>query len=211
MTPETTADEADIDVRAWREERGLTQTQLSDLLPVSHRTLQRWERTLNHTNPPAFLARALADLDRELRRARADDPTPPADPAERDSGSGTIGVGMTDFAGEKTGRGRFPKVSELIEIGESAGRDSGSGSMGVGKPEILGSEFAEKLGRDQPILIRRQSVAGNFEAERDTYPSGLGEVNFKNEVSLPKRDSGCGSISSNSEEVAELKYEADEE
>ena len=55
-----------LDIAAWRKARGLSQAQLAKLLPVSVRTLQGWERGVPGRQPPDFLVRALADIEREM-------------------------------------------------------------------------------------------------------------------------------------------------
>ncbi len=58
------------EIKNWREARGLTQEELAARLPVNLRTLQEWEATRGKGNPPAFLERALCDLDRELKKRK---------------------------------------------------------------------------------------------------------------------------------------------
>lgn len=52
------------DLRAWRERFDLSQAKVAELLPCQLRTWQRWEAGEN--DPPAYLLRALRDLEREL-------------------------------------------------------------------------------------------------------------------------------------------------
>ncbi len=52
------------DVRAWRQQRGLSQKRLAALLGVDVVTVYRWEA--GDRKPPLLLERALRDLDREL-------------------------------------------------------------------------------------------------------------------------------------------------
>ena len=60
-------DDAAADViRRLRQRHGLSQRQVSEMLGVGLRTLQRWES--GDQVPPAYLARALRDLSRELSR-----------------------------------------------------------------------------------------------------------------------------------------------
>ncbi len=47
----------------WREERGLTQPQLGELLSVTATTIYRWEKGLRGI--PSFLPLALESLDRK--------------------------------------------------------------------------------------------------------------------------------------------------
>lgn len=54
------------EVRAWRESFGLSQQAAADRLPTTLRTWQRWEA--GEFEPPAFLYRALRDLERDLAR-----------------------------------------------------------------------------------------------------------------------------------------------
>lgn len=51
------------ELKHWRTVHNLTTSQLSELLPVSRRTIEGWEqgRTI-----PAYLKRALSDIEREL-------------------------------------------------------------------------------------------------------------------------------------------------
>lgn len=56
-----------VDVIAWRRTHALSQMRLARLLGIDNRTLQRWEA--GETVPPAFLRRALEQLDRELANA----------------------------------------------------------------------------------------------------------------------------------------------
>lgn len=53
-------------LRRLRQRHGLSQRQVSEMLGVGLRTLQRWES--GATAPPIYLARALRDLSRELSR-----------------------------------------------------------------------------------------------------------------------------------------------
>jgi DNA-binding transcriptional regulator YiaG len=59
------------DVKAWREERHLSQSDLARLLPVNLKTLQNWE-LMQHGRgqPPPYINRALNDLDRELKQLK---------------------------------------------------------------------------------------------------------------------------------------------
>lgn len=52
------------ELRAWRERFGLSQAKAAELLPITLRQWQRWEAGENE--PPAYLLRALRDLEREL-------------------------------------------------------------------------------------------------------------------------------------------------
>ena len=56
------------EIKAWRDEHGLSQSQLARLLPVNIDTLQNWE--IGRREPPAYLPRALADVERELAEHR---------------------------------------------------------------------------------------------------------------------------------------------
>lgn len=51
-------------IKQWRAERVITRADLARLLPVPYRTLEDWEA--GKASPPAYLRRALADIDREL-------------------------------------------------------------------------------------------------------------------------------------------------
>lgn len=53
-------------MRRLRHRHGLSQRQVSEMLGVGLRTLQRWESGAQ--TPPAYLARALRDLSRELSK-----------------------------------------------------------------------------------------------------------------------------------------------
>ncbi len=52
----------------FRKTFALSQSALARLLPVNLRTLQDWES--GRGNPPAFIARALKDLARELKKKK---------------------------------------------------------------------------------------------------------------------------------------------
>ena len=54
------------DIKQWRELRNLSQSQLAELLPVNLRTLQNWEAVPRKGQPPEYLWRALAHLDKQL-------------------------------------------------------------------------------------------------------------------------------------------------
>lgn len=55
------------EIKAFRARHGLSQAELARRLPVPLDTLRNWEQ--DHRNPPAYLARALADVERELSAA----------------------------------------------------------------------------------------------------------------------------------------------
>ena len=55
------------DLIKWQESHNLTTAQLATMLPVSRRTIEGWRQG---RNIPAYLKRALADLERELRPPR---------------------------------------------------------------------------------------------------------------------------------------------
>jgi len=57
-----------IDIARWRKKHELSQADLADLLPISKRTLQKWEQGAGE--PPAYFSRALRDLSRELEGAK---------------------------------------------------------------------------------------------------------------------------------------------
>lgn len=63
--------EAASEIKSFRDAHGLTQEQLSRLLPVNIRTLQDWESGRGHSKPPEYLARALAHVAQELTDADA--------------------------------------------------------------------------------------------------------------------------------------------
>lgn len=52
-------------IKAWREQRGLSRAALARLLPVAYRTLEDWEA--GRAKPPAYIIRALRDIDGELQ------------------------------------------------------------------------------------------------------------------------------------------------
>jgi DNA-binding transcriptional regulator YiaG len=60
------------ELKAWREQRRLSQPELAERLPVSVRTLQGWEQ--DRFAVPAYLERALQDVERELSGNPAADP-----------------------------------------------------------------------------------------------------------------------------------------
>lgn len=53
-----------LEVKAWRESRGMSQAQLAERLPMAVRTLQAWEQ--GRGAPPPFMDRVLSDLEREM-------------------------------------------------------------------------------------------------------------------------------------------------
>lgn len=53
------------EIKQWRAERKLSQSQLAALLPVSVKTLQNWEQ--GRDKAPDYLQRALSDVERALR------------------------------------------------------------------------------------------------------------------------------------------------
>ncbi len=56
-----------VNVKEWREERGLTQAQLARLLEVDQMTISRWERGASkRTAPGRLLELALERLDQDL-------------------------------------------------------------------------------------------------------------------------------------------------
>ena len=56
-----------MDLKAWREAHGLTQSQLARLLGVESVTISRWERgAVRRGAPGELLELALAELDRRL-------------------------------------------------------------------------------------------------------------------------------------------------
>lgn len=57
------------ELKAWRESLGLTIPAVAELLPCGFRTWGHWEGGTR--TPPAFLPRALRDLERELAMGRA--------------------------------------------------------------------------------------------------------------------------------------------
>ena len=60
-----------MDLKAWREARGLTQAQLARWLEVDQMTISRWERGAGRrTAPGQVLELALAELDRRLTANR---------------------------------------------------------------------------------------------------------------------------------------------
>lgn len=58
------------DIRAYREQLGLTQAQLAAHLGRSRRTIEEWENPRGKGKPPPELPRALRDLERELAGER---------------------------------------------------------------------------------------------------------------------------------------------
>jgi transcriptional regulator with XRE-family HTH domain len=57
-----------MDVKAWREEHGLSQAQLARLLEVDQMTISRWERGVRpRAASGRILELALTALDQELR------------------------------------------------------------------------------------------------------------------------------------------------
>jgi transcriptional regulator with XRE-family HTH domain len=56
-----------MDLKTWREARGLTQSQLARLLGVEVFTISRWERGATKRQAPGrLLELALKEVDREL-------------------------------------------------------------------------------------------------------------------------------------------------
>lgn len=56
------------EITAFRKRLGLTQARLAELLPYPQRSVENWEqRGKGYRKPPAYLYRALRDLERELR------------------------------------------------------------------------------------------------------------------------------------------------
>jgi DNA-binding transcriptional regulator YiaG len=81
IEPTTIADQRGVlNIREWirekmtttefRTKHNLSQADLARLLPVSVRTLQDWESERGRGRVPAFLPRALRDLDRELKKKK---------------------------------------------------------------------------------------------------------------------------------------------
>jgi transcriptional regulator with XRE-family HTH domain len=63
---------ADItdDIRNCRRSNGITQQRLAALLGITPNTVARWERGELPVQHPALLARALADLEREIKNKK---------------------------------------------------------------------------------------------------------------------------------------------
>ena len=60
-----------MNLKEWREARGLTQAQLARLLGVDNITISRWERGAGRRGAPGqVLELALAELDRRLQTER---------------------------------------------------------------------------------------------------------------------------------------------
>lgn len=59
------------EIRVFRARLGLTQARLAELLPTPRRTVEDWESPRGKGRPPAYLARALRDLERELAASSA--------------------------------------------------------------------------------------------------------------------------------------------
>lgn len=60
-----------MDLKSWRESRGLTQAQLARRLGVDQMTVSRWERGSGRRGAPGeVLELALAELDRRLKEER---------------------------------------------------------------------------------------------------------------------------------------------
>jgi len=56
------------ELKQWREARGLTQTELSEMLGVQFNTVSRWE--VGMRGIPALLSLALETIDRDLNKRK---------------------------------------------------------------------------------------------------------------------------------------------